>query len=364
MKKILIDIGHPAHVHYYRNMANELGKKGHRVFWTVKDIPIAMHLLDLYGVHYTILPKKSDDLLGKICKQVLYDAIIFHFCMKHKIDIAIGTSVSVAHVSRISKVASIVFDDDDDDVQPMVTRYVNPFANELLSPDALKGKRKRQDTIYYAGYHELAYLHPKRFIPNTQVLSEIGVREGEPYFMMRFNVFKAHHDVGVKGLSLEQKFDLVQALQPYGKIFITAEREIEPGLAKYQLKVRPDQVHSLIYHATLFLGDSQTMTSEAAMLGIPSLRCNSFAGRCSTLEEQQNRYGLTYAFTPNDFPSMLMKLKELLAMSDLKKEWQNRRQKMLADKIDVTAFWLWFVENYPRSADIMHKDPDYQYRFR
>jgi hypothetical protein len=37
---------------------------------------------------------------------------------------------------------------------------------------------------------------------------------------------------------------------------------------------------------------------------------------------------------------------------------------MLSDKIDVTAFMVWFVENYPESAKIMKENPDYQWRFR
>jgi len=37
---------------------------------------------------------------------------------------------------------------------------------------------------------------------------------------------------------------------------------------------------------------------------------------------------------------------------------------MLADKIDVTAFFVWFIENYPDSAKIMKENPDYQYKFK
>ncbi|HNT67403.1 MAG TPA: DUF354 domain-containing protein [bacterium] len=361
---ILIDIGHPAHVHNYRNLARELENREHQVFWTVKELTMAKRLLDLYGFSYTVLPRKSDRLLGKVFKQIVYDLLLLRFCLKHRINIAIGTSVSIAHVSRLSKVASIVFDDDDDDVQPMVTKYVNPYADALLSPDTLKGKRKRQDTIYYAGYHELAYLYPNRFFPDQQVLSDAGLREGECFFIMRFNVFKAHHDVGIKGLSIEQKLKLVEVLQPLGRILITTERGIEPELKKYQLNISPNKLHSLMYYATLFLGDSQTMTSEAAVLGVPSLRCNSFAGRISNLEEVEHKYGLTFGFTPDNFDALLGKLCELVERPDLKKEWQIKRQKMLADKIDVTAFWLWFVENYPESKTIMLNEPDYCQRFR
>ena len=361
---ILIDIGHPAHVHYYRNLAAEMQSKGHKVVWTVKDIPVAKRLLDFYGFSYTVFPKKKDSLPGKAMRQLQYNALLWRICRREEIDVAIGTSVSVAHVSRLSPVKSVVFDDDDDEVQPLVTKYVNPFADTLLSPEALKGKRKREDTIYYPGYHELAYLHPKRFQPDTAVLKEAGIKEGETFFIMRFNVFKAHHDVGISGLSLQQKLQLIEELKPHGKIFITTEREIEPELREYQLKVSPEKIHSLMAHATLFLGDSQTMTSEAAVLGIPSLRCNSFAGRISYLEEQEHTYGLTHGFLPSDFEKMLIKLRQLLATPNLKEKWQEKRRKMLAEKMDVTAFWVWFIETYPGSLKDVKENEEFWRRFR
>jgi len=361
---ILIDIGHPAHVHYYRNLAKELSLKGHNIVWSVKYLPIAMQLLDYYGFSYHVLPKKSDSITGKFFKQLQYSYKILRICRKYDIDIAIGTSATIAHISKLSRVKSIIFDDDDDKVQPIATIFINPFADALLSPDVLKGKRKRKDAVYYSGYHELAYLHPRRFTPDPNVLKELGLSENEPFFILRFNVFKAHHDIGAQGLSLDQKLQIVEILKPHGKVFVTTERNTEPELLEYKLKVSPEKAHSLMAYATLFLGDSQTMSSEAAILGVPSLRCNSFAGRISYLEEEEKKYGLTYAFLPEDFNKMLIKVKELLNMPDLKKEWQERRHVMLSDKIDVTAFWVWFVENYPESKKIMKGTPEYQYRFR
>jgi len=335
--KILIDIGHPAHVHYYRNLASELEEKGNVVVWTVKEIDVAKRLLNFYGFKYIVFEKKSDGLLGKILKQIQYDIKMLRICKNEKIDVAIGTSVTIAHVSKISKLKSIVFDDDDDDVQPLVTKYVNPFADSLLSPSALFGKRKRKDTIYYPGYHELAYLHPNRFVPDKNILKEAGLEENEKFFIMRFNVFKAHHDVGVQGLTLAQKLKLIAILEPHGKVFITTERDTEPVLKKYQLKVSPEKIHSLMAFATIFLGDSQTMTSEAAVLGIPSLRCNTFAGRISYIEEEEEKYQLTFGFKPKQFDEMVIKLNELLSFQNLRDEWQNRRLIMLRNchKINV-----------------------------
>lgn len=361
---ILIDVGHPAHVHYYRNLAKKLETSGHRVFWTVKDIPIAKKLLDIYGFKYTVFPKKSDRIIGKLFKQIIFDIIMFLFIKRNKIDIAIGTSITIAHVSKLTKLTSFVFDDDDDAVQPLSVKYLLPYATELLSPDVLAGKRKRKDTIYYPGYHELAYLHPNYFNPDKRVLKELNINEDEPYFIMRFNVFKAHHDIGVSGLSLEQKLELIKMLSPFGKIFITTEREIEPELREFQLMVSPEKAHSLMFYSSIFLGDSQTMTSEAAVLGVPSIRCNSFAGRIAYLEEEETKYGLTYAFLPNQFEDLKKKLSELLCAENIKEQWHLKRNSLLEDKIDVTKFWLWFIENYPQSKIEINNSSDFWTQYR
>lgn len=350
---LLIDIGHPAHVHYYRNLANCLTENGHKVYWVAKPVESAIYLLNSYGFKFKTLPKKRDGLVYKIIFQILYDIIVLEYCFRKRIDIAIGTSVTVAHISRFTRVKSIVFDDDDDNVQPLVAKLVHPFTDALLSPDSLVEKRKHHSTIYYPGYHELAYLHPAWFKPDISVLSELNLTEEDPFFILRFNVFKAHHDVGIKGLSLSQKLRIIEILKPQGRIFITTEREIEPELMMYQLKIDPDKIHSLLSFCKIFIGDSQTMTSEAAMLGIPSLRCNSFAGRISYLEELEKTYGLTFAFKPECFENLIYKLNELLIQPDLKKIWKERQKKMLTEKIDVTKFWCWFIENYPASKSII-----------
>jgi len=344
--KILIDIGHPAHVHYFRNLAIELRSKGHELFWSVKDIPVARELLHHYGFNYLLLPGKSDTLAGKILKQISYFIKLSKYCFKNKIELIIGFSVTAAHISLLTNIKSFIFDDDDDEVQPLVTKFVTPFSTELLSPESLRGHRKRKDTVFYPGFHELAYLHPDRFTPDPSVLQEVGLKEGEPFFIMRFNVFKAHHDGSINGLSLEQKIRLINLLKARGRVFITAERSLEPELTPYQLKISPEKIHSLLAFSTIFISDSQTMTAEAAVLGVPSLRCNSFAGRLSTLEELEHRYGLTYAFQPAQFDLLLAKLNDWLTVIDLKAEWKFRRERMLADKIDVTAFWVNYINTW------------------
>ncbi len=359
---ILFDINHPAHVHLLRNAYFLLTKNGHQVMVVVKEIPSAMKLLDLYGIPFLNIGKKDDALMKKGLDQLVYDRRLLMLVRKHGIEMGVGSSINIAHVSKLCKMKSIILDDDDDEVEPLFVKFGHPFADTILSP--VDTPRKSKKTIYVNAYHELAYLHPNRFTPDPSVLDDAGVKEGEPYFILRFNAFKAHHDVGVVGLTIENKRRLVDYLKTKGKVFITTERNIDDEFKPYQLTVSPEKAHSLMYYATMLVGDSQTMTSEAAVLGTPAIRCNTFVGRIHYLEEEEHKYGLTYGFRPEQSEAMFAKIDELLSMPNLKEEWQSRRQKMLSEKIDYAQFLTWFIENYPESQSVMRENPDYQFRFK
>lgn len=353
---ILFDIGHPAHVHLLRNVYKKLTKDGHQVVITVKEIPSAKKLLDIYQIPYINIGHKSDSLWGKAFNQLAYNVKLWWLVMTKHIKIGVH-GITVAHISKFSSMVSILPDDDDDAVEPLFAKYAHPFADVILSPKDTPRKSKK--VIYYPAYHELSYLHPNEFTPDPSVLDDAGIKykigkdgqiKCEPFFIMRFNAFKAHHDVGVVGLTIENKRKLIEMLSKKGKVFITTERNIDEEFLPYQLKVSPEKAHSLIYYATMLIGDSQTMTSEAAVLGTPAIRCNTFVGRIHYLEEEEHRYNLTYGFRPENSEAMFAKIEELLAMPNLKEEWAKRREQMLSEKIDYTKFLTWFIENYPTSA--------------
>lgn len=359
---ILVDINHPAHVHLLRNAYRILVDHGHEVVVAVKEIPSAMKLLDLYGIPYVNIGKKNDALGKKGMDQLAYDRRLLKLVRQHHIDLGIGSSINLPHVSKLSRMKSIVMDDDDDEAEPLFVKFGHPFADAILTPSAICRKSKK--AVYVDSYHELAYLHPNRFHPDPEVLREAGLEEGETFFILRFNAFKAHHDVGAEGLSIENKRRLVELLKAQGKVLITTERNMDDEFKPYQLTVSPEKAHSLMYYATMFVGDSQTMTSEAAVLGTPAVKCNSFAGRLSVPNELERKYGLCYSFLPEQQEAFFDKINELLALPDLKGVWQQRRQKMLAEKIDYTRFLVWFVENYPESRKTLMTQPSIQIDFR
>ena len=123
-------------------------------------------------------------------------------------------------------------------------------------------------------------------------------------------------------------------------------------------------LQQVLANASMLISDSQSMTMEAAMLGIPSIRFSDFAGRISVLEELEHKYGLTYGIPTNLSERLFDKIDELLTFPDLEMEFQRRREQMLNDKIDVTAFLIWFIENFPKSVEVMKENPEYQERFR
>lgn len=55
--RILIDIGHPAHVHLFKNFAHEMQNKGHKVLFTLRDKEFEIELLKSEGLDYVSFGK-------------------------------------------------------------------------------------------------------------------------------------------------------------------------------------------------------------------------------------------------------------------------------------------------------------------
>jgi len=230
-------------------------------------------------------------------------------------------------------------------VAPTYARITYPFAHAIVTPTCLKEDHGERH-IKYNGYQKLAYLHPNYFPPNPEVLSRLGLSPSEPYFIMRFVSLQAAHDKGEAGLSLEDRKRLVSQLSKLGKVFITSESPLPPELEPYRYHISSDSMLDALSFAKMLISDSQTMTAEAAILGVPSVRCNSFVGRISYLEEMEHRYRLTFGFTPDHQEEMFSKIDELLNQPDLTETWQKSRQFMLSEKIDVTAWMVDMVEKF------------------
>jgi len=171
--------------------------------------------------------------------------------------------------------------------------------------------------------------------------------------------WSATHDVGQGGLTMETKLELIRVLENKMKIFISADGDLPENLENYQIKIRPERMHDVLAAATIFVGEGATMASEAGVLGTPAIYVNSLE-RC--YNQDQEKYGTVFNFRNSN--DVIDKVKELISDPRLKQKTLKGRERMLNDKIDVTAFLVWFMETYSESAKTMLKTPDYQLKFR
>ncbi len=354
--KILIDIGHPAHVHLFKNMAHEMIKKGHEFFFTVREGEYQAQLLEENGFNYSVIGRKQKNPVRKLLGIFSFSFKIIRIARRFKPDLFLSHGSMYAGYAALFTGKKHIALEDTGNMEQLF--FSKPVSDVILSPQALQvdlGKKH----IRYNGFHELAYLHPKRFTPDISVLKELNVEEGEKFVIMRFISWTATHDLGQSGISLSEKSALVNEISKYARVFISVEGELPPEFRGYELKLAPGRLHHALFNAAMYIGEGATTASECAMLGTPSLYVNSITA--GTLEKQES-YGLLFGF--RNSVGLIDKAITLLKTPGLKDEFQKRRLKMLAENIDVTALLIWFVENYPESKTIMINDPAFQYSFQ
>jgi len=361
--RILFDLGHPAHVHFFKHVIRNLELKGHKIKICVREREsIVKTLLESYGYAYENLERNTPGLLNKAVTMIKNDIRLLKISQKFDPDIYVSmTSPYSSQVSKLRGKPSIVFTDSEP--TGLILSLTLPFTDAVITPINFK-KDLGKKHVRISGFKESAYLHPNWFRPDPGVLDLLGVSKEEKYTLLRFNAFDASHDIGIKGFSIDDKKRLARELEEYSRVFISSEITLPADLEDYAIKIPPQKMHDVLYYASLLVGDTQTSTTEAAYLGTPAVRCNSFVGPddMSNFVELEQTYGLIFNFADPD--EAIEKSIELIQRPDIKQEWAVKREKLLQDKIDVTAFMTWFIENYPESRETMINNPHYQERFR
>ena len=358
--RILIDIGHPAHIHLFKNFACRMQERGHKILFTCRDRECVLQLMRFYEFVYDNFGKHYSSVQGKIFGLLKNELQMLNTALQFKPDLFVSHGSTIAaFTSFIMHKPHIAFEDTFNMEQVKLSM---PFTDVVLTgdyPHPSLGKKE----IKYPGYHELAYLHPNVFTPDERVLAILGMKKGEKYAIVRFVAWEASHDIGHSGISYENKIKLVKTLSRHLRVFISSEKELPEELKNYQIKIPPEQMHNALAYAHLFVGESSTMATESAVLGTPSIYINdSKLGYTNDLAN----YGLLYSYmeSENDQIAAIKKAEELALKQNIKEEYIAKRETMLADKIDVSAFLIWFVENYPESVnEVKAKDFDFR-RFK
>ncbi len=328
--KLLIDFQHPAHLHFFRNLIVRLQNEGHSLRLTGRDKDILAELGKNYGMDVEIfgVARKGIWHLGAefIYRQWRLRKIIKEFEPDAMMAIA-GTYISL--LGKLMGVPVYVFYDTEHATLSNLVAY--PFATCIYVPRCYR-KNIKWRHIRYDGYHELAYLHPDYFKPNQAVLDEAGLKEGDVFTVVRFVGWGAAHDVGRMGFTHANRLRAVEELGSHGRVLISCEGELPSELEEYRLRLDVTRIHHLIAYAALVFGESATMCSEGAVLGVPSIYVDPIGRGYS--DEQERDYGLVFNFTSDCQDEAISKGLEVLS-NYRREEWRAKGKQLVKEKIDV-----------------------------
>lgn len=324
--RILIDMLHPKHVHFFRPHITRWRDRGDNVFVVTRDKDITHRLLDIFGIEYVCLSRQQKR--GMLAVELLQRWWRMFRCLRQfRPDIALSvTGISTALPSKLLGIPNIIFTDTE--IATISHGLSFPFSDRILTPVWYR-KDMGEHHFRYRGFHEWSYLHPDEFTPDPELVRAEGINPDEPYALMRLVQWDAAHDHRQTGLSATAAIDLVQQLERRMRVYLSSEPEPPPALRPYISRFRVDRIHHIIAHARLLIGESPSMGTEAALLGVPSVIISSWAGQCGNMQILERQVGLMQVHQrSNDFIETILHLAD---HPPLPEENKAKRARLIRD---------------------------------
>jgi predicted glycosyltransferase len=373
--RILIALNHPAHYFLFKFIISGLKSHGHKVDIVIKEKDILEKILISEGQEYTKINEKKQrknnpfSVLSKgLLELIIQNINLYKFVRKksRRPDFMLGTDISIAHVGRCFGITSFIYNEDDFEINKLFCKATYPFAKYIVSPEYTSVGKFESKKVGYNGIQKMSYLNPKYFTPDVNVLKELGINFKEPFFIIRLVSLTSGHDIEGKhkGIGNDLLMKIIDFLNPRGKVFITSEDFLTEELSKYQLKIKPNQMHDIMAYATLFIGDSQSMCAESGILGTPFIRYNDFVGKIQYLNDLENKYKMGWGVKTDKPERIFSIIEELFKMDNVKEVWLEKRKSLFEEKIDLNALTIWMIENYPDSIQILQENKNYQINFK
>jgi len=345
-KKLFFDLNHPADFHFFKNLFSSLLEAGYILRIVARDKECLHDLLRSHNISFLSRGQGSHSLTGKYLYAiyVLILTVIRLILFRPRLSVSLSSPYLIV-ASGFVGIPSLCYDDTD--INPRLIPLIRR-ASHIVSPASYPH--------YFHGGHfrlpvfkELAYLHPKYF-PYE--------KRGEAVFFRITRTDSVHHTSG-------SRIDLSYINRQIGMIsrdyicFVSSETGIDESLTGSVKTAGRLKIHEDLQQCRAFWGNSATMAAEAAILGIPAVFVG--AEKFSYVEELED-YGLLFHFHPDEIEASFVRLNELLEESSDK--YSKARQRLLKEKIDITGFLIWFIENYPESTRTFKSDPEILHRFR
>lgn len=340
--RIMFELSHPAHVHFFKNTIWELVNRNHEVKIVARDKDLTFDLLKSYDLDFENLGVYSD-LIRKLASIPLAGGKVFRVARQFRPDILTGwCSIYSTHVSSLIRKPFILFEDTEHAWEQHVLRI--PFSSLICTSHAYS-KDFGSKHYRYRGYEEMAYLHPEYFHPNPEVLEYLNLSPSDDFIVLRIVSWDATHDINEAGFAFRDSKKLrefIRFLEDYGTVILSQELRGHALNYKSLQKFRPDQIHSLLHYAKLYLGEGATMAAESALLGTPSIYVSSIQlGYISEME----KYGLIR--TCQGVSQAQEVVKKLMASQSSQNHQHRRLENLFRRCGDLTESIVELLLSYP-----------------
>ena len=325
----IFELNHPKHYYQFKVIMSLLKREGHSIKVLARDKDVLLKVLKEEGVQYEVFGVHKDSIIGKVFSSLgiylQYKKIAKRFSPDAIVSKASLYGVIVAKRLRCK---SFIFPDSE--VVSLTNKVVAPLASVIITPESFAidygPKHKR-----IKGLFEDCYLSPIIYQIDYNYPEAHGLTR--PYAILRFVGWTANHDVNNNGFSLKEKVTLVNSINRFMTVYISSEKELPKELAIYKLNTPTADIHNVLANADLYVGDSQTMATEAALLGTPAIRSNSFVGQhdMSNFKMLEDK-GLLINI--KEYNIVLDKATEY-ARTTRKEEWLNKRKSYYSNVGDV-----------------------------
>jgi len=347
----------PAHVHLYRHPVERLEDAGHEVLVLARDYTCTVDLLEYYDLPHEVVGYCGTSKYSVFAQLPAHYLRAARQARRFDPDLVFGTGCYAAHVAAVVRTPSVLVNDSEPaDLDHAISK---PFPRAILTPHTFR--KDLGDRHYvFRGLKECAYLHPDVASPAEDVRDHLGLEPDERFVVLRLNAFGSGHDVGREGISEAQRRQLVRLLAEEATVLVSDEggdMALE-DLPARSFDLHPARMHDALAAADLLVADTQTMVTEAALLGTPAIRSNSFVGE----DDMGNFLELEDVGLVRNVPTFeeLRALStELLRADGVQTAWQRRRDAYLADMVNLTDLLVDVARVQGRVAalDALHEYP-------
>ncbi len=272
--RVLFDIVHPADVLFFKHPIEALLARGDELRILSRHKDVTCDLLDRFGFEHTPITTAGTGTVGLAKELLERDLTTLKHARRFRPNAMIGFGgVAISHAGKLTGIPSVSFYDSEN--ASLQTRLTWPFISALYVPKDYAGPTPDGRTTYLPGSKELSYFHPTRFTPNAETAHKAGLDPNRDNFFIRVVSWRANHDIGKGGWSPDLLRSAIETLSKTGKVHLSSEAPLPDDLQPYAYQGAKDDIHHLLAHCRLLVGESATMACEAGTLGVPAI----YAGR-------------------------------------------------------------------------------------